>query len=88
MSRHRQAEICDAPGLEDYEKQAFPTDQRFVVHGHTFRARRDAEPAGPLGSLPGYWTWIVGLALFGIAAIAVFAHGVARSRLVLKLRLT
>lgn len=72
MSRHRQAEIMDAVWLESYEMDHFPDeDGRYVVHGLAFRDKRIASPAGPLGRLPGYWTWICGLALFMLAALVV-----------------
>lgn len=69
MSRHRQAEIADAHWLEAYEREHFPEDERYVVHGQAFRANRNLIPPGPLGRLPGYWTWTAGLTLFGGAAL-------------------
>lgn len=73
MSRHRRAEIMDARWLEDRERAAWPSDPdaTYVVHGLRYRDRRNASPAGPLGILPGYWTWLAGLGLFGVAALFV-----------------
>lgn len=71
MSRHRQAEVADARWLEQYEADHFPDDERFVVHGLAYRDARNASPAGPLGKLPGYWTWLCGLGLFALAALIV-----------------
>jgi hypothetical protein len=71
MSRHRQAEMADARWLEKYEDKHFPNEKGYVVHGLAFRDARNASPAGPLGKLPGYWTWLCGLGLFGLAALVV-----------------
>lgn len=83
MSRHRQAEIMDAHWLEAYEKDHFNEggDERYVVHGLTYRVKRNSTPSGPLGRLPGYWTWVTGLTLFGFAAVAVFAIAVLKPEL-------
>lgn len=77
MARHRQAELTDALWLRDYER-AYLGDTS--VHGIEWRDRRDATgvDAGRIGALipllPGFKTWIVGLALFGAAALAALIH--------------
>ena len=80
MSRHRQAELMDAHWLEDRELETWPPelgDSTFVVHGVAFRDKRRATTTGPLGQFPGYWTWITGLSLFGLAALVVFVATIA-----------
>jgi hypothetical protein len=83
MARHRQAELTDAHWLEAYDSHHFghlsdPAHPVDPVHGREFRRRRDAQTvdAGRLDKiipmLPGFKTWIVGLAAFGVVAIAVF----------------
>lgn len=71
MSRHRQAEIMDARWLEAVEEETFGRDDVLVVHGDAYRRRRNSTPSGPLGGLKGYWTWLTGLSLFGLAALFV-----------------
>ena len=77
MARHRQAELADSHWLEDYDQQNFAHLVN-PVHGVAFRRRRDATSidAGWIGHaipmLPGFKTWVVGLAIFGVAAAAVF----------------
>jgi hypothetical protein len=79
MSRHRQAEIMDACWLEARELEAWPEDgvDTYVVHGLAYREKRQAIPVGPLGRFPGYWTWLGGLSLFGLAALVVLVATVA-----------
>ncbi len=75
MARHRQAELFDAHWLEAFEVRYFGKER--AVHGRAFRAARNAEPvdAGWLDRIvplwPGYRTWVIGLGLFGLAAVAV-----------------
>lgn len=77
MARHRQAELTDARWLAEYERAHFEDSS---VHGADWRQRRDATglDAGRIGRaiplLPGFTTWIVGLAAFGGAAIAALIH--------------
>lgn len=76
MARHRQAELVDAHWLEAYDAEHF-SHLTSPVHGREFRRRRDAESidAGWLGKLvpmlPGFKTWVIGLALFGLVALSV-----------------
>lgn len=83
MARHRQAELVDAHWLEEYDRTHFPhlSDPDHPVppvHGREFRARRDAQriDAGVVGKLipmlPGFKTWVLGLGVFGLVAVAVF----------------
>lgn len=76
MARHRQAELTDAHWLEQYENEHFGQSW----HGHAFRDARDHQglEVGRLGSLipmpPGFKTWVLGLSLFGVAAIVALVH--------------
>lgn len=73
MARYRQGELSDAHWLEAYELEHGLT----VVHGKQFKADRDNGDlaAGWVGRmipiLPGFVTWVIGLGLFGLAAIAI-----------------
>lgn len=73
MARYRQGELNDAHWLERFEKEnGLP-----VAHGKQFSRDRAGEPlqAGWIGRLiplvPGFKTWVIGLSLFGLAAILV-----------------
>lgn len=74
MARHRQAELTDSHWLERYEDDWDEPDRQ---HGVSWRNRRNQEKtdAGVLDRiiplLPGYFTWQIGIALFGAAALAV-----------------
>jgi hypothetical protein len=76
MGRHRQAELHDAHWLEAFEEQHLHLGA-LGAHGTAFRANRDMEglDAGRIGDLvplrPMFGYWVMGLALFGLAAIAV-----------------
>ncbi|MFT4263462.1 MAG: hypothetical protein QM572_08785 [Nocardioides sp.] len=70
MTRHRQAEIVDAHWLEDLEA----TGPLPGAHGREWRRRRNETSAeagvfDPLRHLPGYRTWAIALATFGLAAL-------------------
>ncbi len=77
MARHRQAELVDAHWLRDYEACVLKVEPRWQSHVKHWQARRDQQGlnAGWLGSLvpllPGFMTWVIGLALFGVAGLAV-----------------
>lgn len=77
MARHRQAELTDARWLAEYERTYLGDSS---VHGTEWRNRRDATglDAGRIGQLvpllPGFKTWVVGLAAFGAAAFAALIH--------------
>ncbi|HEY5528720.1 MAG TPA: hypothetical protein VIL51_04625 [Thermoleophilia bacterium] len=71
LTRHRQAEITDAHWLRDLEKRAAV---EYRVHGPGWQKRRNATSpeAGPFNwfaRLPGYYTWAIGLSLFGVASL-------------------
>lgn len=71
LTRHRQAEITDAHWLRDLEAGA---DTQYRVHGPNWQQRRNATSpeVGPFSwfaRLPGYYTWAVGLSLFGVASL-------------------
>lgn len=71
LTRHRQAEITDAHWLRDLEKGA---PHQYRVHGPGWQKRRNATSpeAGPfnwLANLTGYYTWAIGLSLFGVASL-------------------
>lgn len=85
MARHRQAEITDAQWLALHEGASFGVGQ--APHGDEWRARRDvvgrnhlvriddrsitAAVARRAPLVPGYKTWIFGLALFLLASAAL-----------------
>lgn len=74
LTRHRQAEITDAHLLADIETAAGV----MTVHGADWRTRRNVTSLAAgiwniLARLPGFRTWAIGLALFGIAAAVVLA---------------
>ncbi|UIK90271.1 hypothetical protein [Arthrobacter polaris] len=73
MARYRQSEFMDASWLHEREKSL---DEELRIHGVGFVAMRRNFPVTrkqvafvPL--VPGYLTWVVGLLLFGLAAIVV-----------------
>jgi hypothetical protein len=72
MSRHRQAELTDAHWLEAYEQTRFGT----TFHGELWRNHRDTisgrDVGGIFARVPGYYTWMLGLAVFAIAALVAF----------------
>lgn len=70
LTRHRQAEITDAHWLRDLEMGA---DEGYHVHGPGWQARRNQTSPNVgkfelFARLPGYYTWAVGLSLFGVAS--------------------
>lgn len=77
MARHRQAELTDARWLQDYDALYFSDSS---AHGTEWRRRRDATgvQAGRIGAviplLPGFKTWVIGMGVFGLAAIAALIH--------------
>lgn len=81
MARHRQAELHDAHWLERFEQQELGAGA-WGAHGTAFRAKRDIEglDAGWIGNLIPlrrmFGVWVVGLAMFGLAAIVVIAKTV------------
>jgi hypothetical protein len=72
MSRHRQAELTDAHWLEAFEATRFGT----TFHGELWRNHRDRisgrEVGGIFARLPGYYTWMLGFAVFAIAGVVAF----------------
>jgi hypothetical protein len=77
MVKHRQAEIADSQWLEQYERQLL-SDPGFPwpMHGTAwsdYRKEIDRKlgPFGFLRGLNGFLAWSLGLALFGVAAVAV-----------------
>lgn len=82
MARHRQAEISDAHWLRDDEELVLDVDEDWRTHGEVWRNKRDVQglDAGWIGRavplLPGFKTWVVGLALFGVAALVVLVLAV------------
>ena len=77
MVKHRQAEIADSQWLEQYERQLL-SDRGFPwpMHGTAwsdYRKRIDRKlgPFGFLRGLNGFLLWSFGLAVFGVAAVAV-----------------
>ena len=76
MARHRQAELTDAHWLADYEAQHFQQSW----HGKDFRSARnrqtlDAGWVGRLVPMPaGFKTWVLGLSLFGVAAVVALVR--------------
>lgn len=71
LTRHRQAEITDSHWLRDLETRA---DTQHRIHGPDWQKRRNATSpeVGPfswLAGLPGYYTWAIGLSLFGVASL-------------------
>jgi hypothetical protein len=80
MARHRQAEEVDAAWLERFEAERFGPER--TLHGLPFRERRDQVrvrvPGGSLGPLAQQFrAWLVGLAVFGLAALGVCVWSVA-----------
>lgn len=74
MARHRQAELADAHCLAEYERNHFGSEW----HGPVFQDARDSQglEAGWIGRVvpkpPGFITWVLGLSLFGVAALVAF----------------
>jgi hypothetical protein len=71
LTRHRQAEITDAHWLRDLEAKE---PSQYQVHGPHWKERRNGtSPAAGifnwLARLPAYYTWAVGLSLFGTASL-------------------
>ncbi|GAA1806620.1 hypothetical protein [Nostocoides veronense] len=80
LTRHRQAEITDAHWLSDMEG-GLP--EGFRAHGPTWAERRNQTPAyagpfEPFRRLPGFFTWAVGLSLFGVAAVVTLIVAVVK----------
>ena len=79
MGRHRQAELHDAHWLEAFEVRQLHLGAS-GAQGTAFRATRDMEglDAGRIGNLvplrPMFGYWVLGLALFGLAAIVVMVR--------------
>jgi len=82
MARHRQAEIHDAAWLETVERDHLHLGA-LTTHGTAFRDQRNGTDirADRIGKLipmqPMFKVWVVGLALFGVAAIAVIIRTLA-----------
>lgn len=75
MTRTRQAEITDAHWLKDLEKEL---PEAYRIHGPAWRERRNLQSpdAGWLSffaGFPGYYTWVIGIALFGFASLSTLA---------------
>jgi hypothetical protein len=71
MTRYRQQELGDAQWLEDFEEKLDPSVR---VHGKNFLKIRDSRPFPArerlgIPLLKGYRTWVIGLGLFGLAAL-------------------
>lgn len=71
LTRHRQAEITDAHWLRDLESD-LPVHYR--VHGPAWADRRNSTSPNVgvfdwFSRLPGYYTWAVGLSVFGLASL-------------------
>lgn len=85
MARHRQAEVTDALWLEAYERNVIGSSE--PVHGPAWRVRRDATSidAGWIGRfipMPrAFGTWVIGLSLFGVAALVVLGVAISGSDL-------
>ena len=80
MGRHRQGELNDAHWLERFEQKEMHLGS-YGAHGRAFRDSRAKEQtldAGRIGSLvplrPMFGPWVLGLALFGLAAISVIVR--------------
>lgn len=78
LTRHRQAEVTDAHWLRDMEA-GLP--DAFRAHGPPWAERRNATPAyagifEPFRRLPGFFTWAIGLSLFGVAAVVTLVIAV------------
>jgi hypothetical protein len=80
MGRHRQGELNDAHWLERFEKNEMHLGTH-GAHGLAFRDSRAKEQmlaAGRIGNLvplrPMFGAWVLGLALFGLAAIGVIVR--------------
>jgi hypothetical protein len=81
MARHRQAEQGDAKWLNARETEFADAEQpgadlTWVVHGDPWLARRKQMRAdwgvfNIVPPLPGYRTWVVGLFIFFVAALAI-----------------
>lgn len=78
MGRHRQAELTDADWLDRYEQVHFPSS----LHGESFQVARQGQHVGTglverLVPLPrGFRTWVIGLSLFGVAALVALVRAV------------
>jgi len=85
MARHRQAEVTDALWLEAYRRNVIASSE--PVHGPAWRLRRDATniDAGWIGRfipMPrAFGTWVIGLSLFGVAALVVLGVAISGSNL-------
>ena len=77
MARHRQAEFADAEWLSEREAEFAGDDEDWLIHGTKWQKRRDAvsPDKGWFGKvvpvLPGYRTWVIGLFIFFVAALAI-----------------
>ena len=73
MASDRRAEVADAHWLRDMERQS----GRVSIHGEAFRDRRNstdpdvAFPVAWLLRVRSFTVWMMGLSLFGLAAILV-----------------
>lgn len=66
MARHRQSEIADAEWLANYEA-VLP--EAYRQHGRPWQARRNQQPhhaAFKRLLWPAFWTWVIGLSVFGL----------------------
>ena len=76
MARHRQGELTDAHWLARFEQEVLDAGE-WGAHGLAFRNAREFEglEAGWVGRLlplrPMFAVWVVGLGLFGLAALGV-----------------
>jgi hypothetical protein len=84
MGRHRQAELSDAHWLERLEQSQMNLGA-LGAHGLAFRDSREKEKtlnAGRIGDLvplrPMFGPWVLGLGLFGLAAIGVIVRTLLR----------
>ncbi len=86
MARHRQGELTDAHWLERFELEIADAG-RWGAHGQAFRDARQFEglAAGWVGRLiplrPMFVVWVVGLGLFGLAALGVIARTIIQELL-------
>lgn len=75
MKSHRKSELTDSHWLRDLERSELKEDLH--VHGEVYRDRRDATSTDAgladvfVPSVRAYRTWILGLSMFGLAAILI-----------------
>jgi len=70
FASNRRSEVADAHLLEDHEKA---TNPEIVVHGETYRDRRNTEPMGAysavLVKVRAYTVWMAALTTFALASV-------------------